>query len=169
MKKLYFFLSLLSFGLLVGQRTEAICPLCTVAVGAGVGFSRWIGIDDIISGIWIGGLIVSMIMWLLDYLDQKKLNFYLRNLTIVLAFYLLTLLPLFYTNIIGHPLNKIWGIDRILFGIVIGTITFLLGALAYKLSKKKNNGKPYFPYQKVVFPVSFLAVISLITYYLLKW
>lgn len=39
----------------------AICPVCTVAVGTDVGLCRWLGIDDVLSGIWIGGLIISMI------------------------------------------------------------------------------------------------------------
>jgi len=32
----------------------AVCPVCTVAAGAGVGLSRWLGIDDIIIGLWVG-------------------------------------------------------------------------------------------------------------------
>ena len=167
-KRFFLFSGLLSSGLLVGQGAEAICPVCTVAVCAGVGFSRWIGIDDVITGFWIGGLIVSMIIWLLDYLNHKKINFYLRGLVIVVGFYLITLLPLYYMDIIGHPLNKILGIDRILFGTALGTIVFLLGVQTHEFLKKKNSGKSYFPYQKVVFPVSFLIIISLITYYAIR-
>ena len=29
-----------------GTKALAICPVCTVAVGAGIGLSRWLGIDD---------------------------------------------------------------------------------------------------------------------------
>jgi len=41
----------------------AVCPVCSIAVAGGVGLSRWLGIDDTISGIWIGGLIISLAIW----------------------------------------------------------------------------------------------------------
>ena len=37
----------------------ALCPVCAIAVGAGIGVSRWLGVDDTITGVWVGGLIVS--------------------------------------------------------------------------------------------------------------
>jgi hypothetical protein len=43
-------------GLFFAETASAICPLCTIAVGAGVGLSRWIGVDDAVTGLWIGGL-----------------------------------------------------------------------------------------------------------------
>ena len=49
----------------------AICPICTLAVGAGVGLSRWLGVDDTVTGLWIGGLTVSMILWTIFWADKK--------------------------------------------------------------------------------------------------
>ena len=54
---------------------EAVCPLCTIAVAGGVGFSRWIGIDDTISGLWIGALTLSMALWNINWFDKKKIHF----------------------------------------------------------------------------------------------
>ena len=51
----------------------AACPVCSVAVAGGVGFSRWLGIDDTISGIWLRGLIVSLSFWFLSWLDKKNI------------------------------------------------------------------------------------------------
>ena len=51
---------------------QAVCPVCTVAVGAGVGISRLIGIDDSITGVWIGGLIISSGLWMGDFIRKKK-------------------------------------------------------------------------------------------------
>ncbi len=48
-------LSLATFLFLGANSAQAICPICTIAVGAGVGFSRYLGIDDTIAGLWIGG------------------------------------------------------------------------------------------------------------------
>jgi hypothetical protein len=34
-----------------------VCPVCTIAVAGGVGLCRYLGIDDLISGSWIGALL----------------------------------------------------------------------------------------------------------------
>ncbi len=31
--------------------TKAVCPVCTVAIASGVGLCRYLGIDDLISGL----------------------------------------------------------------------------------------------------------------------
>ena len=47
---------LASFGvLIVILDAHSVCPVCTIAVGAGLEGARLIGIDDIITGIWAGG------------------------------------------------------------------------------------------------------------------
>ncbi len=32
-----------------------MCPVCSISIGVGVGLCRYLGIDDLISGVWIGG------------------------------------------------------------------------------------------------------------------
>jgi hypothetical protein len=163
MKTKRVYIILLSFiSLLLAQSAKAVCPVCTVAVCAGVGLSRWLGIDDVISGVWIGGLIVSMIIWTLEWLNKKKYNFKLRGLAIILFYYLIIIIPLYWKGIVGHPQNKFLGIDKILFGIGTGTLAFLIGFWLNNLLKKKNQGKAYFPFQKVVLPVGLLIIASLI-------
>ncbi len=166
MKKKILLLSLLTIpGLFIGQIAQAVCPVCTVAIVACVGLSRWFGVDDSISGIWIGGLIVSMIAWTLTWLNKKNIKFLFKKILVTIAFYLLTIVPLYYTNIMGHPLNKIWGVDKILVGIIVGTIVILLAIGTHNLLKKNNQGKSYFPYQKVALPLLFLIIISLIFHF----
>ena len=75
--------------------------------------------------------------------------------------YALGLLPLWYGGIVGHPFNVILGIDKILFGTALGSIFFLVGMWADK-KVRQIKGKQLFPFQKVVFPVLALAIISLI-------
>jgi len=48
-----------------------MCPVCTIAVTAGVGLSRWLGVDDLISGLWVGGLLVSLIGLTFSLVEQK--------------------------------------------------------------------------------------------------
>jgi len=61
----------LSLSMLLTPNAHAVCPICTVAVGAGLGVSRWIGIDDSITGLWIGGLILSSGLWMADFIRKK--------------------------------------------------------------------------------------------------
>ena len=146
----------------------AICPICTVAVGAGVGLSRYLGIDDTITGLWIGGLTVSIIMWTIDWLDKKNILFKEGKILTVLAYYAIIIVPLYWTGIIGHPFNKIWGMDKLLIGIIFGSISFFLCGIWYYHIKAQNGGHAYFPFQKVVMPVSPLIILSFIFYFLTK-
>ena len=142
----------------------AVCPICTVAVAAGLGLSRYLGIDDAVSSLWIGGIILSVSFWSIDWLTKKKINFKYRNILVFIFWYGLTLIPLQLTGIMGHPFNTILGMDKILFGTVVGSVFFLLGILADKKVREKR-GKQLFAFQKVVFPVVALAIISLVIYY----
>jgi len=165
-KKLLLFIISSAVGLLVAIGVKAVCPVCTIAVGAGIGLAQWLGIDDTITGLWIGGLCVSLIMWTMIWLAKKSIKF--RGLAILttLGYYLLIILPLFWKGILGHPLNKIWGIDRLLLGIIIGSIVFAGFAFLHNYVKKENNGKSYFPMQKVAFPIAPLIILSVVFYFI---
>ncbi len=148
---------------------HAVCPVCTVAVGGGLAISRYLGIDDLIVSVWIGGLALSMTLTIATFISKKfKLQ---KRISIPLSFVLLYGL-LFFTldalNITGLTLNKIWGIDRIVAGTIIGTVIFSLAAKLHFYIKKANGDKVYFPFQKVVIPVTALGLVSLVLYILTK-
>jgi hypothetical protein len=63
------------------------------------------------------------------------------------------------------PYNVMWGINKIILGTTIGTILFFLSILTDKYLRKTNNGKVYVPYQKVILPVSYLLLSSLVMYF----
>ncbi len=156
--------------LLVPKAVYAVCPVCTVAVVAGLGLSRYLGIDDSISGIWVGGLIISLSFWTADWLSKKNWNF-IKKINSKLITFLsvvfwsaLTYLPLFWTGIIGHPFNKILGIDKLIFGSLVGAGAFLLGIFADK-KIREIKGKQLFAFQRVVFPVASLIIFSLVLYF----
>lgn len=154
-------------GALLALPAKAVCPVCIVAVGAGLGLSRYLGIDDTITGLWIGGLTVAMIVWTINWAKPKikKVKFRpLWNVLIIIAYYAMIAWPLATQNFIGHPLNKIWGIDKIILGITIGSLSFWGISELYLYLKKENNGHAYFPFQKVVMPFGGLAILSLIFY-----
>jgi len=148
------------------NQSQAVCPVCTIAIGAGVGLCRWLGIDDVLSGIWIGGLIVSMIGWTLSWLNKKQINFKFRWLVIVAVFYLIVIAPLYLMGIMGNPFNKFWGMDKLLLGMIFGTLAFVLAVWLNSFLKKMNQGKVFFPFQKVVLPVLFLVITTLIFHYI---
>lgn len=171
MKKfLLFLLSILGINIFIAKQALAVCPLCTIAVGAGVGFSRWLGVDDSLSGLWIGGLTVSMIVWTLSWFDKKNIHFYARTVIITIAYYLLIVVPLHFSGLIGNPANAIYSnwLDKLIIGIVVGSIGFWFGASLYEYLKEKNNGRAYFPYQKVVMPIAPLIILSFVFYWLTK-
>lgn len=169
MKKLVTFFITFSFFLFFALPAKAICPVCTIAVGAGLGLSRYFGIDDTISGLWVGGLILSTALWTADWVHKRGLKIKIKVLNIFSAilFYVITIIPLYYSGIIGHPYNKIYGVDKLLFGTVIGSIIFILAINLDKMVRK-INGRQLFIYQKVVFPVTGLIILSLIFYLALK-
>jgi hypothetical protein len=155
------FLSILK--MVFAPKALAICPVCTIAVGAGLGLSRWLGIDDTASGVWVGGLILSTSFWLDDWLSKKHIEFKYKKWVVVLAMYLITLVPLRYEEIIGHPFNQIFGIDKLIFGTAIGSGAFLAGMWLDR-KVRKIRGNQLFDFQKVVFPVSALLIFSIIMF-----
>ncbi len=166
--KRVFFLLFLILSLILANNAIAVCPVCTLAVGVGLGLSRWLKIDDLISGIWIGALIVSLTFWTDDFLKKKKINFKFSHLIILVIYLLLVILPLYFSGIIGHPLNTILGIDKLIFGTFLGIILFYLANYLNNYLKSKNNNKVYFAYQKVIIPVGILLISSLIIFLILK-
>jgi len=154
--------------LLFASNAYAVCPACTVAVGAGVGLSRWLGIDDTVTGLWIGGFLISSSLWFDSYLESRKIKFPRRTFILVLFFYLVTVFPLYFTGIVGHPYNKIWGIDKLIFGTGVGSVLFLASIFLDKYLRAKNGGKVFFYYQKVVLPVALLLLGSGVFYFLTK-
>ena len=167
-RKISVALLLLLTPLIFAAKTYAICPLCTIAVGAGVGVSRSLGIDDVIVGLWIGGLLVSSSMWMYEWLKTRKIvkkgteKWWVIGITAVM--YALVLIPLKLSGIIGHPLNTMLGLDKVLFGVLVGSVVFFASGRLHFYLKSMNKEKVYFPYQKVVIPVGALWLTTILLY-----
>lgn len=165
MKKIFL---IFSAGLLaaVPSAAQAVCPVCVIAVGAGLGLSRWLGIDDTITGLWLGGLTLAVTLWTKNWLVKKNIRLPGLALWLALVYYGLVFVPLYAKNILGHPLNALWGVDKLIFGAAAGTIIFYAMERWYDFLKAKNNGRANFPFQKIVMPVVALLIASLIAYFL---
>ncbi len=145
-----------------------ICPVCTIAVGTCVGISRWLGVDDTVTGLWVGGLLIIFTILTVDWLTKKRIIFVGRKIITLAAYYALTIFPLCWTGLIGHPDNKMWGLDKLVLGMFIGGAAFSIGVGVNFWLKKKNSGKSFFPFQKVIVPILPLVILSAIFYYLIN-
>jgi len=159
--------------MLFTREVLAICPVCTVAVGAGLGISRALGIDDAVTSVWIGGLVLSMSYWLTDWLMKKRYNFVKKinpeylDLIVIVLMYVITLVPLWYGKYIGRENNTFWGTDKILLGTAVGSVAFISGKWLDK-KVRETKGKQLFVYQKVVFPVASLLIASMALHFLVS-
>lgn len=145
---------------------EAVCPVCTVAVGAGVGVSRMIGIDDTITGVWIGGLIISSGLWLADFIRKKSWKIPFPEVLSMLLMTLFVIPSLYWLKMIGLAGNTFLGVDKIIFGSLTGSLIFFLGVGIDKFLRSINNNKVFIYYQKVIIPLLMLSIMSLILYFI---
>ncbi len=152
----------LILSILAIQQVYAVCPVCTIAVMGGVGLFEWLGIDDVITGIWLGGLAVSLSLWTIDWLDKKNIKFLFRKISVFIAYYLMILLPLQAQGLIKNC--KLWGFNKLMLGVFFGTLGFSAGVWADKYMRAKNSDKVYFYFQKVIMPVGALVILSIIFY-----
>ena len=151
---------------------DAVCPVCTIAIGAGLEGMRMLGVKDILTGIWAGGLTVSLIGWTANYMRKhgvKNIFWYLLNVVVYGA-----LLAGVYFVPVGNPVvkwweNCMWGIDQFLLGILVGAITFIVMEIWYMQIKRNNGGHAKFPFQKVVMPFAGLLVMTGIFWVIIKW
>jgi len=137
-----------------------MCPVCTVGVVAGLGLSRWLGVDDTVSGVWIGGLLASLSGWTINWLRSRNWSFKGMPAIVVLIYYGFAIAPLYWKEIIGHPFNKLWGVDKLIIGLAFGTVFFVLAVLGYEIMKKRNGGHSHFKFEKVVIPIASLLILS---------
>ena len=136
----------------------AQCPICIVTVGGGMLIAKKLGIDDLLVSIWISALNVAIAFWL----ATKFKNKFLKNGYIVTAILLATTLIYFQTTgQLGHLTNRFFGVDKVIFGQILGTLVMLLANYVYQAVKTKLGRAP-FPYAKVAFPLGSVLLITLI-------
>lgn len=156
------------YSLFVPVSVGAVCPVCTIGVVAGLGLSRWLGVDDTVSGIWIGGLLVSLTGWTVNWLKKRKMIFKGMTALIAIIYYAMVIVPFYSKEIIGHPSNVLWGIDKLVLGLSFGTIIFVIAVLIYEIMKKRNGGHAHYPFEKIVIPISSLLILSAAFYFITK-
>ena len=157
----------------------AHCPLCTTGAVVGVGVARAYGVDDSIVGLFIGAVIVSSALWFNKWL-KKKINFPLQEALIVISSFLAFAIPFYFSGLItkfnvvksmpqGYSILGlgVLGIDKLLFGMIIGTllIWFIFSVGDYI---KEKRGKVLFPYQGLAFMIITLVVLTGLLWFITK-
>ena len=156
--------SILSF---LPNRALAFCPVCVVATGTFLGIFRWLGVDDTIIGLWLGGFILSVSIVLNNFLIRKGKKIKFQLFLILFIFYGLVALSLYKLGGLS-PYNKIFGIDKIFFGIILGSSLLLLAPYLDKFLRKQNQGKIFIFHQKMIIAIGLLIIFSFIFYLIIQ-
>jgi hypothetical protein len=144
----------------------AQCPVCIVTVGGGLLIAKKLGIDSLLTAIWISGLNVAIAFWFVSFVKKPKI---LKNPFIWTAIlFFSTYWYLAATKQMYHKNDTFIHIDKVLIGLIVGTLVWLLGIGLDKLIRKYNGGKVLFFYQKVIVPLLLLIVSTGIFALLIK-
>lgn len=142
----------------------ATCPVCILGAGSGLLLAKRLGIDDLLVSIWISGLNTAVAFWLAPKIKKKYLN---KPLFWAILFYLFTIVYFQQTKQIWYPGNVLWGIDKVFLGLTLGLLVFFGATFSEQYLRIKNQGKVSFYYQKIIIPLSFLSLTTIIFYFLI--
>lgn len=162
--------------LLLGNPATAHCPLCTGAIGATAVSAKYYGLDLTLIGMLIGAFGISTGLWAGRGIKRQFISYQLP--IIVILSFLLTVIPLRFISeeniyipilLMGEPgsmLNRVYWIDKIIFGGIIGGFTTIL-AFWLHIRIKKLNGKVLFPYQGIALTLALLLMSGLAMHFTL--
>ena len=154
---------------------SAHCPLCTAAVGAAAISAKYYGLNVSIIGLLIGAFGISTGLWIGLKINKEFFKFQFP--IIVLASFFLTVIPLLYISndsiyfpllLVGEAgsiLNKVYWVNNVLLGSVIGGLVTLFAYYSH-IYIKKINGKVLFPFQGIALTLAFLFVSGLSMYFI---
>ncbi len=167
-----FSLFLLAVGI---PSSYAHCPLCTAAVGAAAISAKYYGVNLSILGLLVGAFAISTGLWLGLRIKQRYFKFQL--LVIALASFLLTIVPVafavesdsIYLPVLlagpsGSLLNKVYWVNKLAFGSVLGGLITLFAFWLHTFIKKAN-GRVLFPFQGVALTIFLLALSGMALYF----
>ncbi len=142
---------------------HAHCPLCSTATAVVVATTRVYGVDDLIVGTFIGGVIVSTAFWTNNFLRKrnKGKDYISYQLPIVnTLFILLTIITFKFAGLLNNTLPQfmIFGIDKIILGYMIGSIITCLTPMINRYIRSFNKGKNYIPFQLMILTLILLSL-----------
>ncbi|MBI4150532.1 hypothetical protein HY492_00225 [Candidatus Woesearchaeota archaeon] len=139
----------------------AHCPVCTAATAVAVGAGRVYGVDDAIMGVLIGGFIVSSALWLNNVCKRRNwVLFPGQGVAIVLASVALTIVGFQKGGLFSGAV--LWGLPRLLSGMLVGTGFASAGEGAHAWLRKSNHGKNHLPLQGMIVLLASLLVATML-------
>lgn len=162
-----FLFSSLFFTSVFSNQAMAHCPLCSAATGAAVIVARTYGVDDLIVSTLAGGFLMSTAYWANNWLlkRNKGKNYLSWQLEIlILATFLSTLYTFQLTGLLGNSMYQIYGIDKLVIGLTIGSFLTVAAFSSHDYLRKTNGNKNYLPFQAIILALVFLTMVSAIFY-----
>lgn len=166
MKKLTLLLPIFLGSLVFAPSAYAHCPLCVAGAGVGLAVSRYLGIDDSISGIWIAAFLGATALWTSGYIKKKYLP--LQDALIYLSFFALTIWSFYKFNLVTIHAGIIMGVPKVIFGMIFGGVLFYIVEVINQLIRQ-IKGRVLFPYQPVVFSLSTMFLASVADYIFINY
>lgn len=148
----------------------AHCPLCAAATAGGVAATRILGVDDTVTGIFVGGFVVSTGLWFNNWLKKKKKGgefLPLQAAIMVLLSVAFTILTFYMAKLIGSPdpAFMLLGIDKLVLGTLAGTAVTLGAFALHKWVKAINGGKSIMPFQGIVMTLLCLSITGAVFFF----
>ena len=139
-------------------------PLCPIGLIGGMALARWLGVSDLVLGLWIGALIVSVtvvtVKWLAKYGKDFEGSFWtILALTIAITAFSVK------GQLVWTGPGRILGLPPVLAGILFGSLLIYAIDAANKTLIARNGDRVYFPYQKLAAPIAGVLVVSLIVHF----
>ena len=144
----------------------AHCPLCTAGAGAGLALSRYLGVDDSITGIWLAALLGASSLWAANAIKKKYVPYQAQ---LIYWFILGSTIWSFYAfKLVNEHAGLIVGVPKLIFGMITGGILFFLVDRLNALIKKKR-GKVLFAYQPIVFSMGATLILSALDFIFINY
>ena len=166
MKKFFFLLS--AFALLLADSAFAHCPLCTIGAGAAAAGAAWLGIDNIVIGIFLGASALAMGLWISRLAKKRYVPFQkLAISAFSFASIIIPVLPIMqgYSSIYvslsggyGSLLNRTYIINSFLLGSMIGAAMVAISpSISGRITKARGKSVHY---QGIILTFLLLAVAA---------
>lgn len=160
------FVTIVILRLILAPTALAHCPLCVAGAGVGLSLSRVLGIDDSITGVWLGAFLGAISFWASNAVKKTYIPF--QKAVIYLVIFITTVVSFYRFGLINEHNGLILNLPKLTFGIIVGGALFYLMDLV-NLAIKKRNGKVLFPYQSIALSLGAMVIASIALYVLLNY
>ncbi|MBI2405439.1 hypothetical protein HYV21_00075 [Candidatus Microgenomates bacterium] len=146
----------------------AHCPLCVAGAGIGLSLANSLGIDDSITGVWIGAFLGAVSFWTEVFLSKKKIKNVLMRPLLYLVIFISTIWSFYAFGLVNKHFGTIFGLDKLTFGIISGGAVFYLADFVDGWVIKRV-GRVFIPYQRIYVSLGSMLVLSILIYILINY